>query len=153
MPIERIRPTSLADYLDALSRPVFTAGLSWNVVDAKWPQIREAFRCFDPQWVASLTPSDIDRLVADRRVIRNRRKIEGTVTNARTMLELDRSHRGFRRYLRSFADYESLSADLRLRFRYLGDQGVYRFLTSVGEEVPPYDQWAVGHGLTRDAQP
>jgi 3-methyladenine DNA glycosylase Tag len=149
MPPPRIKPKGLADYLDALSRPVFQAGISWRVVDAKWPTIQEAFHGFDPEWVASRSPRQIDKLAADPRVIRNRRKIEGTVANARTMLDLDAAHRGFRRYLRSFSDYEALSKDLRRQFRFIGDQGAYHFLWTVGEEVPPYENWTASQRVTR----
>src|SRR5438132_5511142 len=97
----RIKPKGLADYLDALSKPVFQAGISWKVVEAKWPTIREAFHDFDPEWVAGLSPRDVDRLAGDPRVIRNRRKIQGTVANAGIMLNLDGAHRSFSRYRRS----------------------------------------------------
>ena len=148
-PPTRIKPKGLADYLDAMSKPVFQAGISWKVVDAKWPSIREAFHNFDPEWVAELSPHDIDQLQADPRVIRNRKKIEGTAANAKTMLELSSAHRSFRRYLRSFPDYETLSKDLRSRFHFLGDHGVYSFLWTVSEEVPDYEDWAAAHGVTQ----
>jgi 3-methyladenine DNA glycosylase Tag len=142
----RIKPRKLAEYLDALSRPVFQAGMSWKVVEAKWSSIREAFHDFDPEWVAHLSPGDIDELVSDPRVIRNRRKIEGTVANAKTLLELDRANRGFGRYLRTFSDYETLSKELKKRFRFLGDVGAYHFLWSVGVDVPAYEGWAGSRG-------
>jgi 3-methyladenine DNA glycosylase Tag len=120
---EPTRPRSLAGYLDALSRAVFEGGISWKVVEAKWGEIREAFHGFDPRWMSALTPKQIDRLAHDARVIRNRPKIEGTAENARTLLDLDAAHHGFRRYLRSFADYDSIAADLRRRFRFIGPSG------------------------------
>ena len=144
----RIKPRSLADYLDALSRSVFEAGMSWKSVDAKWPSISEAFHSFDPEWVAGLSARQIDRLAADPKVIRNKRKIEGTVANARTMLDLDGEHRGFRRYLRSFGGYESLAADIKSQFRFIGDYGAYRFLWAVSEPVPSYEQWAQSRGIS-----
>jgi 3-methyladenine DNA glycosylase Tag len=150
MPLTPIEPTSLADYLEALSRPVFQGGLRWSVVDAKWPALRDAFHGFDPEWVASLSPDDIEDLLGDRRVIRHRAKIEGTVVNAQTLLRLDRAHHGFRRYLRSHAGYGPRSADLRQKFRFLGEQGAYQFLVTVGEEVPAYADWAAAHGLAAE---
>src|SRR6516164_9288880 len=128
MPPTQVRPKNLAGYLDSMTKRVFQAGMSWKVVDAKWSGIHEAFHGFDPEWVADMSPSDVDHLANDPRVIRNRRKIEATVANARTMLDLDSTHRGFRRYLRSFSDYETLSKDLRRQFRFIGDQGAYHFL-------------------------
>jgi len=141
-------PKSLAGYLDSMTHRVFEAGMSWDVVDAKWSGIQEAFHGFDPEWVANMSPSDVDHLDNDPKVIRNRRKIEATVANARTMLDLDSTHRGFRRYLRSFPDYDALSKDLQRQFHFLGESGVWNFLWSVDEAVPPYQEWAATH-LTR----
>jgi 3-methyladenine DNA glycosylase Tag len=137
-----VKPKTLADYLDALSQNVFQAGMNWRVIETKWPSIREAFHGFDPQWVADLSPDEIDRLASDPRVIRNRRKIEATTANAQTLLDLDRANRGFRRYLRSFPDFETLSMDLQKQFRFLGSTGAYHFLWSVGENVPAHEDWA-----------
>ena len=47
MPPKQIRPKSLADYLEVLSKIAFEAGLSWRVVEAKWEDIRRAFHGFD----------------------------------------------------------------------------------------------------------
>jgi 3-methyladenine DNA glycosylase Tag len=141
VPAKAARPRSLAGYLDALSRAVFEAGISWKVVEAKWGNVREAFHGFDPAWVAALTPRQIDRLAGDAKIIRNRPKIEATVENARTVVDLDGTYRGFRRYLQSFADYDSLAADLHKRFRYIGPTGAYHFLWQVGEPVPDFEHW------------
>ena len=139
-PPERIEPQGLADYLDVMSKPVMQAGISWRVVNAKWPGIRDAFRGFDPAAVANLTESELDDLTSDQRVIRNRRKIEAIVGNAQRMLELERSHGGFRNYLRSHGSFEALVKDLRKQFKFIGDMGAYHFLYVVGEDVPPYDE-------------
>ena len=138
---ERISPKKLADYLDVLTRAVFQSGISWRVVEAKWPGTREAFHNFDPEQVADLSPDDVDRLAADTRLIRNRRKIEATVENAQTMLDLEREYRGFGRYLKTFSDFESVSTDLVKRFKFVGETGAYYFLHVVGEPVPPHEDW------------
>jgi 3-methyladenine DNA glycosylase Tag len=148
VPPKQIQPKSLADYLDALSRIAFQAGLSGRVVEAKWDDIRRAFHGFDPERVARMTPPAVDKLLEDERVIRSRRKIEATIENAETMLELDAEYKGFRRYLRSHANFESTVKDLRKRFKFLGDSGAYRFLWIVGEQVPSYHDWAESRGQT-----
>ena len=79
---ERIQPQSINDYLDVLSRSVFQSGLSWRVVDYKWPGTREALQGFDPRIVAGLTDGDLDRLTEDTRIIRSRRKLNAVVHNA-----------------------------------------------------------------------
>ena len=143
---QRIEPRGLTDYLEAMSKAVFQSGISWKVVETKWPGIREAFKGFDAEAIARFTPDDVDRLTADSRVIRNRRKLEATIENARQMLELEKQHGSFRNYLRSHGGFEGTAADLRRRFRFLGDLGAYHFLWVVSEEVPPYELWCVSRG-------
>ena len=145
---EKIQPRTLADYLEVMSKAVFQTGISWRVVENKWPGIREAFRKFDPSAIVALTPEDLDAITADPRVIRNRRKIEATVENARAMLELEREHGTFPAYLRSHGGFEGTVADLRKRFKFLGDMGAYYFLWVVNEEVPSYEDWCASRGRT-----
>jgi 3-methyladenine DNA glycosylase Tag len=140
-PPAKHRPKNLAGYLEALSRPVFQAGISWRVIDAKWEGIREAFHQFDPPTVAAFGADDVERLLADPAVVRSRPKIEATIDNAQTMIELDADNGGFRRYLRSHEDFNSTVRDLKRNFRYIGDSGAYHFLYVVGEAVPPHDEW------------
>jgi hypothetical protein len=138
---KRARPRALSGYLEALARAMFQAGLSWRVVDAKWPGMKEPLYGFDPERLARLSPSDVDELMGDTRVIRNRAKLESLVENAQTMLELDAEHKGFRRYLRSLGDFDETVAELKRQFRFLGDTGAYYFLHVVDEDVPPHEQW------------
>jgi 3-methyladenine DNA glycosylase Tag len=143
----KIKPQSLADYLEVMSKSVFQTGISWHVVEHKWPEIKAAFRGFDPAKIARFTIQDIDALVADPRVIRNRRKIEAIVGNARRILELDAQYGGFRRYLRSFDSFVALTADLKKQFKFLGEMGSYYFLWVVGEKVPSWEEWSKSHNL------
>lgn len=138
---KQVRVRGLQDYLEVMSKAVFQSGMSWTVVEAKWPGIREAFQEFDPELVADLTPEDIDRLVADARVIRNRRKLEAIVGNARGLLELDEQAGGFAGFLRTQGGFEETVAALKREFAFLGESGCYYFLYVVGEPVPPHDEW------------
>ena len=147
------KPTSLAGYLEAMVRSIFTAGISWKVVEAKFEGIREAFEGFDVETVAAMTPADIDRLAGDTRVIRNRRKIEAIVDNAAKMLELDKAPGGFSGYLRSHGDYKETIADLKHDFSFLGDSTAYFFLAMVGEPVPPMEECGRGHGGSHEHAP
>jgi DNA-3-methyladenine glycosylase I len=122
-----------------MSKAVFQSGMSWRVVEAKWPSTREAFRGFDAEAVAMMGEPDIDALAQDTRVIRNRRKLSAIVGNAEKMLDLESEHGTFRNYLRSHADFDATVASLRKEFKFLGDVGCYFFLYSVGEEVPTHD--------------
>ncbi len=133
---QRITPARLGDYLEVMTKAVFEGGMSWKIVEAKWPGFRAAFGGFDAETVAGLNPDEIDALTNDTRIIRNRRKIEATIHNAATMIDLDREFKGFKNYLRSEKDFWTLVADLRRRFKQVGDFGAYYFLYVVGEDVP-----------------
>lgn len=142
---KRIKPQSLADYLEVMSKSVFQTGISWRVVESKWPGTREAFHGFDPEIIAKLALEEIDSLALDTRIIRNRRKIEAIIENAQRLLELDKQFKGFRKYLRSFDSFEDLTKDLRKNFKFLGDMGAYHFLWVVGEKVPDWEEWSAKH--------
>ena len=137
----KVEPEVPGDYLEVMTKAVFQSGLSWRVVEAKWDGFREAFEGFDAAKVAGFGPDDIERLAEDKRIVRNRRKIQATVDNADEILALDRQHEGFRNYLRSHGSFEETVADLKRRFSFLGDTGAYYFLHVVGENVPPHQEW------------
>jgi 3-methyladenine DNA glycosylase Tag len=137
----RRKPTDLAGYLEALSRPVFQAGISWRVIEAKWDGIREAFSRFDPAVVADYGQDDVARLLGDRGVVRSRAKIEATIDNAQALIELDAENGGFDRYLRSHDGFAETVADLKRQFRFIGDSGAYHFLWSVDEPTPAHEDW------------
>ncbi len=137
----KINPQSPGDYLEIMSKVVFQSGMSYKIVESKWPGIREGFHGFDAAKVAGMTPSEIDQLTLDPKVIRNRRKLESVVTNAQTLLELDSEFGGFQKYLRSHGEFATLVKDLRKRFKFLGEKGCYYYLYVVGEEVPPHEEW------------
>ncbi|MEX0875110.1 MAG: DNA-3-methyladenine glycosylase I [Actinomycetota bacterium] len=145
----QITPRSLDDYLEAMTKSAFQAGISWDVIIAKWDGFREAFRGFDVGLVASLTPRDVDKLVKDTRIVRNRAKIEATVHNAQTLIDIDKESKGFRKYLRSFDSYEVLVKDMRKRFKFLGESGCYIFLYVVKEKVPEYHEWRARQPVQR----
>ena len=139
---ERIVPHSLGDYLEVMSKVVFQSGISWRVVESKWPGLREAFQGFDVEAVASFGEPELDELTKDGRVIRYRRKIEAVVHNARRIAELDEASGGFQKYLRSHQSFEETVKGLRGNFKFLGETGCYFFLYVVGEEVPSHEEWA-----------
>ena len=138
---EKIVPTSLDDYLEVMSKSVFQSGMSWKVVENKWPGTKEAFYDFDVHKVANLIEPEIDELTQDTRVIRNRRKLEAIVYNAQSMLRLDKEYGSFQNYLRSQEDFDSTLMRMRKDFKFMGPTGVYVFLYIVGEEVPTHEEF------------
>ena len=76
---------------ERMSLEAFQSGLSWAIILRKREGFRAAFAGFDPATVAGFGPDDIERLLADAGIVRNRLKIEATIHNARTLVELDTS--------------------------------------------------------------
>lgn len=134
-----------ADYLEAMSRAVFSAGLNWKVVDAKWDTTRAAFDDFDPEVVAAYSRGDVDRLMCDPGVVHNRKKIEAIIRNAGELIVTDREFGGMANYLASFADNDDLIKDLHRRFAFLGESVAHFFLFGVGFNLPAQDKWAHAH--------
>ena len=132
-------PRELSGYLDAMARVMFQTGISWRVVEAKWPGIETAFHGFDPQRTARLKTKDIDKLMGDTRVIRNRKKLEAIVGNAQRMLELDKEFGSFKKYLDSLGDFDATKKDIHKQFAYMGDSGTWFFLWMVGRKVPEHE--------------
>ena len=73
---------------ERISLEAFQSGLSWATILRKRPAFRTAFDDFDPDAVAAYDESDVERLMADVGIVRNRRKIEATITNARATVAL-----------------------------------------------------------------
>jgi 3-methyladenine DNA glycosylase Tag len=136
---EQIVPKSLGDYLEIQTKAVFESGMSWKVVDAKGSTIREAFNDFQIGAVAAMDETAVDALTDDKRVIRNRRKLQAITDNARRMIELDEEHGSFQAYLRSHESFWDLVKDLRKQFKFMGEMGCYYWLYVVGEDVPEHD--------------
>jgi DNA-3-methyladenine glycosylase I len=127
---------------EALTLGVFQVGLSWSIVFGKRDAFREAFRGFDVAKVAAMTQRDVDRLVRDASIIRNRAKIQATVENASPSLAaLAKSYETTRkRAPRSLADLptstpqsEAFAKQLKSQhYRFVGPTSVYAFMQNVG---------------------
>jgi DNA-3-methyladenine glycosylase I len=143
-----------AELFERLALESFQAGLSWSTILRKREAFRAAFRGFDPRVVAAFDEADIDRLMADAGIVRNRAKILATIGNARAYLEIVDAYGSFAAYLAtmvppppsrlpptarsgdipaSTAVSDALSADLKRRgFRFVGSTIIYAFMQSVG---------------------
>ncbi|MGI5226075.1 DNA-3-methyladenine glycosylase I [Actinoallomurus iriomotensis] len=73
---------------ERLCLEAFQSGLSWLTILRKRPGFRRAFDDFAPEKVAAYGPADVERLLADASIVRNRRKIEAAIANARASLDL-----------------------------------------------------------------
>lgn len=91
-----------AAYLERLMLEAFQSGLSWSTILAKRAAFREAFDDFDAETVATYDDSDRARLMTEPRIVRNRRKIDAAITNARATVDL-RADGGLEGLVCSFA--------------------------------------------------
>lgn len=127
----------------------FQAGLSWITILRKRPRFREVFADFEPAVVAGFGPDDIERLMTDAGIIRNRAKILATISNAQLALEMQPGE--FDEFMWSFAppvhprpatfaevpattpESDALSRALRKRgFRFVGSTTMYALMQSSG---------------------
>ena len=133
---------------EALTLGVFETGLSWSIVFGKLDAFREAFRNFHVAKVAAMTDQDVDRLLQNPSIIRNRAKIQATVDNARAMMSAspslpalvkayERTPDGAPRTIAdipsSTPQAEALAKQLKAEgYRFLGPTSVYAFMQNVG---------------------
>lgn len=129
------------------------AGLSWITILRKREAYRRAFRNFDAEAVAGFSPGDIDELLLDSGIVRNRRKLEASVKNARAFLAICEAHGSFDAWLwgfvdgkpvvnhnRSLADIpvttelsDRISAEMKgLGFAFVGSTTIYAHLQAIG---------------------
>ncbi|MBO5502864.1 MAG: DNA-3-methyladenine glycosylase I, partial [Lachnospiraceae bacterium] len=129
------------------------AGLSWSTIINREENYRAAFDGFDPQIVASYDAEKIEELMRNEGIIRNRRKIEAAVLNARAFLEVQKEFGSFDRYIWSFTNGEAIdhhltrledmpatselsekvSKDLKKRgFRFVGPTIIYSYMQGIG---------------------
>jgi DNA-3-methyladenine glycosylase I len=82
--------TSVSGLYERLSLEAFQSGLAWITILRKRESFRTAFAGFEPDLVAGFGPAEVQRLMTEKGIVRNRAKIEATVHNARQVLDLDR---------------------------------------------------------------
>jgi len=131
----------------------FQAGLSWSTILNKREAFQKAFAGFDPVKVAAFSASDVERLLNDPGIIRNRLKIAAAISNAKCFLEVQREFGSFDRYIWSFVDYrpvvnhftrleempaktalsDTIAADLKKKgFKFVGSTIVYAHMQATG---------------------
>ncbi|MBI1363335.1 MAG: DNA-3-methyladenine glycosylase I [Proteobacteria bacterium] len=140
-------------HFEFLLLETFQAGLSWITILRKRENFRAAFADFDPVRVAAFTQQDVERLMSDAGIIRNRSKIEAAITNACSFLELQKQEGSFDAYIWRFVDgaplqpkrqsmkdvppvtqlAEKISKDLKKRgFKFVGPTVIYANMQAIG---------------------
>ena len=136
---------------ERLSLEAFQSGLSWLTILRKREAFRAAFAGFDPDAVAAFGERDVERLLRDAAIVRNRAKIEATIVNARAVVRLRESGEPFADLVWSFApparppvaaldelppataESKALSKVLKARgFRFVGPTTAYALMEACG---------------------
>jgi DNA-3-methyladenine glycosylase I len=142
------------DLFEKLMLDAFQAGLSWRVILNKREAFQKAFKGFEPKIVAGFGPSDVERLMKDAGIVRNRAKIEAAITNARACVDLQKDEGSLDGFLWSFTagkvikgvpatnwrdkptqspESQAMSKALRARgFKFVGPTVCYAFMQAVG---------------------
>ena len=129
----------------------FQSGLSWDTILRKRPGFRAAFAGFDPKALARYGDADVKRLLTDARIVRNRRKVEAAIANARATADMhaagemltalvwahrppDRpAPRSWAEVAPSTPESTALARELKRRgFRFVGPTTVYAMMQAVG---------------------
>ncbi len=129
------------------------AGLSWRTILHKRENFRRAFHNFDPARVARYGQRDLERLLGDAGIIRNRAKVQAAINNAQRFLEVCAEFRSFDRYIWRFVDFtpirnnfrqlkdlpattplsDEISADMKKRgFQFVGSTIIYSHMQATG---------------------
>jgi DNA-3-methyladenine glycosylase I len=129
------------------------AGLSWSTILRKREGYRKAFENFDAQKISQYSGNDISRLLVNSEIIRNKLKINATITNARAFLQVQKQFGSFDHYIWQFvhgrpiqnswermidipsstSESEAMSKDLQKRgFKFVGATICYAFMQAVG---------------------
>ena len=136
-------------FFEFLILEAFQAGLSWECILNKREAFKKGFCEFDVNKVSSFTDQDIERLMADKGIVRNRRKIEASINNAKIFLQIQKERGSFASYIWSFTNqqivYEpyyirttsplsdNISKDLKKRgMKFVGSTIVYSYLQATG---------------------
>ena len=133
---------------EKLSLEAFQSGLSWLTILRKREAFRSAFAAFEIDRVARFDDSDVDRLLADASIVRNRSKIEAVVNNARRALELVDTEGSLAAYVWRFEpsgtrnrrtlpshtpESQAMARDLKRRgWRFVGPTTAYAFMQAMG---------------------
>lgn len=128
----------------------FQAGLSWECILNKRNFFKKAFSNFSPKEIAEYDENKINELMNNKNIVRNRRKIEATIINAKVFLEIQKEYITFANYIWSFTDNkvirnmddnfkttsplsDKISKDLKKRgMKFVGTTIIYSYLQAIG---------------------
>ena len=135
------RPMNDSLYFENMCRVIFQAGLNWQVIDGKWESTKKAFANFNITEIACFTDSDVQRLLKDSGIVRNKGKIKAIIQNAQNFVAIQKRYGSFQKYLDSLdksSNFALAIKDLVNTFKWLGPPSASLFLYTVGEKIDPW---------------
>ena len=134
---DELRATPDDRYLSNMERRIFQAGLKHSMVDAKWPAFEEVFHGFAPRRVRAMSDEDLEKLLADARLIRHWGKLKSVRDNAAALLDIAAAHGSFAAWLAAWpgSDIVGLWEALAQRFSQMGGNSGPSFLRMVGKDT------------------
>ncbi|MCB9819491.1 methylated-DNA--[protein]-cysteine S-methyltransferase [Candidatus Nomurabacteria bacterium] len=130
---------------ERLALEINQAGLSWELMLKKREGFNKAFKDFDIEKVARFGARDIERLLKDEGIIRNRLKVLAVINNAKVIKEIQKTHVSFANWLQIHSDghldiKEWLKLFKKTGFKFVGGEIMKEFLQSVGHLPSPHDK-------------
>jgi 3-methyladenine DNA glycosylase Tag len=124
-------------YLSMMTRCVFRAGFVWRVIDNKWPGFEAAFSDFNPLAIAHYSDEKLEELAKDTRIVRNFTKIVSVRHNAPYVLDKQRSHGSFAKFIAEWPenDLVGLWLELKKQGSRLGGNSGPMMLRSMGKDT------------------
>ncbi len=133
------RPATDAEWFERVVLETFQAGLSWRTILHKRPAFRRGFAEFDVDCVATFGEEDVVRLMADPGIVRNRKKVESALQNARIAQNLISEHGSLGRFFTSLPEPDLLRV-LQKTFRFVGPTTAESIAIATGLLPAPHDR-------------
>lgn len=138
-PLSNKALTAIKDdrYLAEMTACVFRAGFVWRIITLKWEGFETVFNNFLPIWVASRSPEEIEDMASDARIVRNLTKVKSVQENALFILDIQREHGSFGKFLAEWPEGNivGLWTYLKKHGNRLGGNSGQYFLRFMGKDT------------------
>ena len=124
---------------EIMSLQIFQAGLTWRLILTRWDAFRKAFKNWNIDKVSSFNSDDVERLLNDASIIRNKMKIEACIDNARIIQTIKIEHNSFCNWFYNELEGENLTVlqkKLKKKFKFIGPEIARMWLMASGRISP-----------------
>ncbi len=135
--IREKRPPNDDAYFENMCRVIFQSGLNWRVIEDKWPTTKHAFANFEVSKVAYFSDVEVENLMKNAGIVRNKGKIKAIIQNAQNFKAIEKQYGSFQKYLDSLDKSDNYANVIKIyvnKFKWLGPPSASLFLYTVGEK-------------------